>query len=181
VLAVAGIASVRRWTLEWRYWLGVTLLAGLAIRAWKRTALACSSRALLAIQFPWRLLSLLSVSLPLWAGWVVLRLHRRTLQTVGVAVLCGATLLWQRPLVAWMGSLATEQGSVPLAAIARHEAITGQWGTGPTARVHAALEPGAPLSARGDGCRCPGANSPARAQRGGGGRAGHFRTGGLSG
>lgn len=131
VLAVAGIASVRRWTLEWRYWLGVTLWAGLAIGAWSEP-LWLGSRAGLAIQFPWRLLSLLSVSLPLWAGWVVLRLHRRTLQTVGVAVLCGATLLWQRPLVAWMGSLATEQGSMPLAAIARHEAITGQWGTGPT-------------------------------------------------
>ena len=62
ILAAAGLLSIRRRDAGWLYFIAMALLAGLAISVWAQP-LWLSSDILLVAQFPWRLLSFLSIPL----------------------------------------------------------------------------------------------------------------------
>ncbi|MFO7634997.1 MAG: hypothetical protein R6W76_20790, partial [Caldilinea sp.] len=130
-LAVAGLFYVRRWNLEWLYLLVATAFACLAIGAWAEP-IWINNRLLLAVQFPWRLLAIVSLTLPLFTGALVWRISQPRQQAFATLALILLVVAANMPRVGWMGALETENGAMPLPAIARHESITGQLGTGPT-------------------------------------------------
>ena len=131
VLAAAGLFFVRRWDKEWLYLLLATTLACVAMGVWAE-ALWLGNRVSLAVQFPWRLLAIVSLTLPLFTGAIAWHNPSPRHPALVANALLLLIILFNRPQVDWMGALATENGSVPLPAIARHESITGQLGTGPT-------------------------------------------------
>ena len=62
LLALVGLIAVRRRDTEWLYFIALAVVAGLGISAWSQP-LWLSSRTLLVAQFPWRLLSFMTISL----------------------------------------------------------------------------------------------------------------------
>jgi hypothetical protein len=131
ILGVAGIFFVRHWNLEWRYLLLATLGAALLMGSWAES-IWISNRLLLAVQFPWRLLTILSVTLPLFTGALVWRISQPRRQALAASGIILFVIVANWPQIGWMNKLETENGGMPLPAIARHESITGQLGTGPT-------------------------------------------------
>jgi hypothetical protein len=86
-VALAGLLLARRRDPEWLFLLIAALLAGLCIGSWAEP-LWLSSRILLVVQFPWRLLGVMSVPLALFAGGTVLRLKKSPAQVaVSLAVI----------------------------------------------------------------------------------------------
>jgi hypothetical protein len=130
-LAVVGLFFVRRWNPEWLYLLLATLFTCFAIGAWTEP-IWLNNRLLLAVQFPWRLLAIVSLTLPLFTSALVWRISDPRRQAFATLVLTLVVIAANMPRVGWMGTLETENGAMPLPAIARHESITGQLGTGPT-------------------------------------------------
>lgn len=131
MLAAVGLFFVRRWNPEWLYLLLATLFACLAIGTWTEP-IWLNHRLLLAVQFPWRLLTIVSLTLPLFTGalaWRISHPRRQAFITLALIVL---VVVANMPRVSWMEALEMENGAMPLPAIARHESITGQLGIGPT-------------------------------------------------
>jgi hypothetical protein len=88
-LALIGFIVARRWDLEWLFFLGVAVLSGLAMGKWSES-IWLSNKLLLIAQFPWRLLTLMSVPLALFTGAIVVRLRREGVQaavTIGLLAL----------------------------------------------------------------------------------------------
>ncbi|HEX9116545.1 MAG TPA: 6-pyruvoyl-tetrahydropterin synthase-related protein, partial [Anaerolineae bacterium] len=110
VLALAGVVLARRRDAEWLFWVLVGLVACLGAGAWT-LPIWLSNATLQAVQFPWRLLSLASLSLALSTGGLLLRLHpgRRLapaaalILAIAILVTNGARLNWG-PLFAQGGT-----------------------------------------------------------------------------
>ncbi|MBX3012500.1 MAG: hypothetical protein KF832_13375 [Caldilineaceae bacterium] len=96
LLAVGGFLGARRWTGLWLFWLLSALMAMLAVGAW---TLPLWQRYdwLAAVQFPWRLLSLVSLSFALLAGGWLARLPQGRWQGVGALVILLLLIGTQRP------------------------------------------------------------------------------------
>jgi len=124
VLAGAGWLAARRRDAEWLFFLGVALSSGLAIGVWT-LPLWLSNDTLAAVQFPWRLLILLSLPLALFAGGIPLRLRAGWWQTGVGLLLLAIILLGQQPYTNWMEVFSADGTAVDLPLIAQLEAKEG--------------------------------------------------------
>ncbi len=94
-LAVAGFFLARRRDGEWLFWGAVALATGALIGAWSLPL--WSSTILSVAQFPWRMLSILSLPLALFAGGIVAGPMRDALRRLLTAALLAAILFAQAP------------------------------------------------------------------------------------
>jgi hypothetical protein len=107
ILAVAGFLLGLRRSAEWMYWGVVALLTGGMISTWA-LPLWLNSDILNVAQFTWRLLSILSLPLALFAGAIVWRLRPAWIAGLATAALL-ALILWSHaPRLQWMDVFAPE-------------------------------------------------------------------------
>lgn len=99
VLASLGFVLVRRTAETW-FWAIVALCGGLGIGAWTLPVWE-NSRTLSIAQFPWRLLSIVSLPLALLVGGLVMARARRC-QPVWAILLVALVIYTQQPRLAWM-------------------------------------------------------------------------------
>jgi hypothetical protein len=107
LLAVAGFGLGLRRSAEWLYWGIVALVTGGMISAWA-LPLWLNSDILTVAQFTWRLLSILSLPLALFAGGVVWRLRPAWLVGITTAALLALILWAHAPRLQWMDVFAPE-------------------------------------------------------------------------
>ena len=127
-LALIGFIVARRWDLEWLFFLGVAVLSGLAMGKWSES-IWLGNKLLLIAQFPWRLLTLMSVPLALFTGAIVVRLRRESVQAVVTIGLLALIIIANRPQVDWMPQLADSTESIIVPSVAQFERETGALGT----------------------------------------------------
>lgn len=128
LLALTGLIAVRRRDAEWLYFIVLAVLCGLGIAAWAQP-LWLSSQILLVAQFPWRLLTFMTLSLALFTGAIVVRLPRHYRFAVTCAVIALIVFVgW--PRVGWMPVVARSGDPITLPAITQFESDTGAVGTG---------------------------------------------------
>ena len=152
VLGLLGMVLARRRDLAWWYWAAVGACA-LALASAPAQPLWASNDALLAIQFPWRLLTIVDLSLALFLGGSLLRFAgsaRRTgapdphgagpgcgvrehagspwacaLAALGIIGLVVASA-W--PLLSWTQSRPVDDRSLTMPALAAYESRTREYG-----------------------------------------------------
>lgn len=111
ILALCGFVLGWRRNGEWLFWGFVALLATALISAWS-LPLWLNSDILSVAQFTWRLLSILSLPLSLFAGGVLWRLHNNRYQAAAFGAATSALLcliIWaQMPRLDWMDVFAPE-------------------------------------------------------------------------
>ena len=105
VLALTGIIVAGRRDAEWLFFILLAVLTGLGISVWS-VPVWLSSQTLLIAQFPWRLLTFMTLPLALFTGGILLRLRRDSHQFVGAVVLIALVILTIRPQVGGMEVLA---------------------------------------------------------------------------
>ncbi len=106
---LAALRSVRRrgQLREWSFWLLATLAIGAFMGAWA-LPLWLSNDILPVAQFTWRLLSILSLPLALFAGGLILIWPRRWLRWVATLAALTLIIASQRPQLAWIDLYAAE-------------------------------------------------------------------------
>lgn len=129
-LAVVGTVLLVRQSRSWLWWGGIAILYALFAGSWAQP-LWMASDILQIIQFPWRVLSVISVVLAILTVGLVVAADRRPGQAMAAGVLVVATVVIchvpqpdQTPL-APAGSTQSL-----LSSINTFEADTGAWGTG---------------------------------------------------
>ena len=128
VLALAGFLMARRKDAVWLFYGGLALVVGFAIGQWT-LPVWLNSRILLTVQFPWRLLSILSVPLALFTGAAVLPLRRRAPRVAVTVALLALIIIAQRPTPSWVTSMALDSASIRPASAAHFEIDSGALGT----------------------------------------------------
>ena len=123
LLAILGFVLAKRHR-EWWFWAGVTGLSVLLMWHWS-LPLWLNIELLQVAQFPWRLISLLTLPLALFAGGSVLRLHAPIGQTVASIVLIVLIVVTHYPRLSWAEVRPVFDGT-NLSAIAQLEA-GAQW------------------------------------------------------
>jgi hypothetical protein len=129
VLALAGATVlVRRRDREWIFLAGAALLIAALIGAWS-LPIWQSNPMLLAVQFPWRLLSLISLIFALLTGGIVLALTRDPrLQSATAVLVLGLIVVAHAPQLAWLGPLPAAYADLTPARVAQVERDTGSPG-----------------------------------------------------
>lgn len=127
-LAVAGAAAARRRDVEWLYFIVLALATGLAMGAWA-LPLWLASDTLRIVQFPWRLLALMSLPLALFTGALLLPLRREALRVAGACLLLGLIIAANRPQLGWMPTVASVGEAIRFSAIPQFELETKAMGT----------------------------------------------------
>ena len=122
VLAIAGFVLARRRDAEWIFFAGLAVAAGLLMGAWS-LPLWYGNRLLLVAQFPWRLLSIMSVPLALLAGGVMLGVSRQPWPRVAGPALLALILIANHPQMTQWDVLAGRGTNVSLAAEAQAELL----------------------------------------------------------
>ena len=120
VLALAGIMVAGRRDAEWLFFIFLTALTGIGISAWS-IPVWLSSKTLLIAQFPWRLLTFMTLPLSLFTGGALLRLRRDSHQFVGAVVLIALVILTNPPQIGGMEVLARPGESITLHNVLRFE------------------------------------------------------------
>ncbi len=133
-LAGAGCFLARRRDAEWLFFAGVALISGLLIGAWA-LPIWLGSSVLQVAQFPWRLLSVLSLPLALFAGGCLLRVPQDWRQTCAAALLITLVLVGNSPHLSWMDvfSPTDTEVTLPVAAQAEREKGAEEGGQGDSA------------------------------------------------
>ncbi len=126
-LALLGILSVRRRRVEWWFWLGLTVVGMIGV---SRSALVLwqSIELLQIAQFPWRLLSFISLGLALLSGGLVARWRMpavRILVSIGAIII---VIITQRPDVTDLDMTALTDITVNPANVAHYEADWNAFG-----------------------------------------------------
>lgn len=132
-LAVAGFALARPRNTEWLYFGLLALVVSLLISAWA-LPLWLSSDILAVAQFPWRLLSILSLPLALSAGYLAARpsqnsLHGLAQPLVSLTIIT-IIVLAHRPQLAWMDVYTPNGIDLTSPALAQWEVDKGVFGGG---------------------------------------------------
>ena len=120
VLALAGIMVAGRRDAEWLFFIFLAVLTGIGISAWS-VPVWLSSKTLLITQFPWRLLTFMTLPLSLFTGGILLRLRRDSHQFVGAVALIALIILTNRPQIGGMEVLARAGENITLYNILRFE------------------------------------------------------------
>ncbi len=129
VLACAGALLARRKDPEWLFLIAFSVLAGLGMGAWAEP-LWLSNEMLLTVQFPWRLLGVMSIPLAIFTGAVVLRVKGQNMQLGASLALAALVVLANRPQVAWMDVIRfADAKGLAMPAVAQWEFETGALGT----------------------------------------------------
>ena len=131
-IAVAGLLLARRYDAVWIFFLAAAAVAAAGIGRWALPVWLQSSILLIA-QFPWRLLIIVSLSLALFTGGVVLRIRSRLTRLFVAGLLAVLVIVTNAPRLRWMESLPSDTGANPLAAVAQFEDETGALGTSSSA------------------------------------------------
>ena len=124
LLAIVGFLLARRRDGEWLFWGVVALAAGLLMGAWA-LPLWLSNELLVAAQFTWRLLSILSLPLALFAGGLVRHWRAGWQQTVVGMGLLLIILLAHQPRLLWMDVFAAEGTDITTPVLAQIEIDKG--------------------------------------------------------
>lgn len=132
ILSFVGAIAVRRFDRPWLYWIGMVVVGSLGISAWA-TPLWISNDITLIAQFPWRLLSVVSVGLALLTAGCVPALSRLSQQPwltiTGTAALLLLIIYTQGPQLAWSNTRAPITLQPDHKALAFYEAETTAYGT----------------------------------------------------
>lgn len=124
VLAVGGFFAARRRDAEWLYLGAVALIASALIGAW--TLPLWQSSDLLAIaQFPWRLLSMISLPLAIFNGGWLLHLRAGRRQVAAAVLLITLIIVAQRPQLAWIDVFAPHEPDLAVSVMAQIEVEKG--------------------------------------------------------
>jgi hypothetical protein len=121
-LAIAGIALARRRDAEWLFFGLLAVTTGVLMGAWA-LPLWYGNRLLLVAQFPWRLLSIMSVPLALLTGGVLLRLPRPAWQAAAGLSLLVLIVVTNRPQMKEWGALALGSTTLTPAIVAQVELL----------------------------------------------------------
>lgn len=108
---------------EWWFWGGVGLLSSLAIGEWA-LPLWESNNILTIAQFPWRLLSLVSLPLALFTGGLLLPVEGRR-QPLLAGLLIALIMFTQQPRLAWMKIFPAESIDLSTAVFVQTEVDKG--------------------------------------------------------
>ena len=127
-LALVGFVLIRPKTAEWWYWGVVALVGALGISS-LALPLWMNSELLLIAQFPWRLLSIVSLPLALFTGGLVLRLRPGPVVAGVTLALLALIVLTQRPQPATMDTLIRADRNLSPAEVAQFELDTNAFGT----------------------------------------------------
>jgi hypothetical protein len=124
VLTAGGFVAARRRDAEWLYLAAVALLAGALIGAWA-LPLWQSSDVLAIAQFPWRLLSIISLPLAIFSGGWLLLLRAGWRQTGLAALLIALIVAGQQPRLAWIDVFAPQEPDLSAGVMAQVEIEKG--------------------------------------------------------
>jgi len=128
LLGVAGWTLWLRRDREWWFWGATGLVAGVGISQ-VAAPLWLGSDLLLIAQFPWRLLTIVSLPLALFAGGGLLRLDRSALRWVATVALL-ALILWANRLDGdQLKPLITDNRNLDLPQVTQFELDTAAYGT----------------------------------------------------
>jgi hypothetical protein len=128
-LALAGFAFARRRDAEWIFFAGVAGLAAAMMGAWA-LPLWQNVELLTMAQFPWRLLSILSLPLALFMGGIVLGMRDGIYRGLAAVAVVAVIVFSQQPRLAWMDVFAPETVNVSAAVFAQTEVEKGILGGG---------------------------------------------------
>ncbi len=123
VLAATGSVLARRRDGEWLFFIAAALLTGLSVGAWA-LPIWTSSSVLLTVQFPWRLLTLLSLLLALLTGGIVCRLRPGWRQNAISSGVLAVIVLANTPKLTWMESMVQLPADATAAQVAQFEMTT---------------------------------------------------------
>lgn len=126
IVAAAGLILARRRDAEWLFFLAAAVLTGLSIGAWS-LPIWLSSDILAALQHPWRLLSILSLPLAIFAGGAVLPFRQRR-QLAAAGLLMTLLIVAQSPRLGWMHFFSPVSVDNSPAVMAQWETVIGVFG-----------------------------------------------------
>lgn len=130
LMALLGFALAIRYQCRqrqfttWLFWFGVTVAVAALMGAWA-LPLWLSNDILPVAQFTWRLLSILSLPLALFAGGLVLPWPKAWQRLVASGIAIVVIILAQRPQLAWMDVYAAESATVSQPVFAQIEIDKG--------------------------------------------------------
>ncbi|HRA66153.1 MAG TPA: 6-pyruvoyl-tetrahydropterin synthase-related protein [Caldilinea sp.] len=124
VLAAGGFLAARRRDGEWLYLGAVALLGGALIGAWS-LPLWQSNDLLAIVQFPWRLLSVISLPLAIFSGGWLLHLPGGWRQFALAVALIALIVVAQRPRLTWIDVFAPRDPDLSPAVLAQVEIEKG--------------------------------------------------------
>jgi hypothetical protein len=124
VLAVGGFFAARRRDAEWLYLGAVALIASLLIGEWVLSIWE-ASRLLPIAQFPWRLLSIMSLPLAIFSGGWLLHLRTGRRQIAAAVLLITLIIVAQRPQLAWIDVFAPHEPDLTAGVMAQIELEKG--------------------------------------------------------
>ncbi|MBP8292157.1 MAG: hypothetical protein KAX65_05250, partial [Caldilineaceae bacterium] len=129
ILAVAGLLLTRLRLPQWWYWVGLGALCLIGITP-AILPLWNSIELLSIVQFPWRLLSFVSLSTALITAGLATLARRQRWQATLTGVVVGIVILGARPVIATYNMSMYVDLAMDPAVIARYEAGYGAWGAG---------------------------------------------------
>lgn len=148
-LALLGLLVARRRDPEWLYFLVLAVFAGLGISSWS-LPLWLYNEILLVAQFPWRLLTFMSISLALFTGAILLHLEREKARIASACLLLALIIAANRPQVEWLATVAWAGENMTLPAIAQFEHDTNAVGLGSDQEFRPRWSTGDSLNPSGD-------------------------------
>lgn len=123
VVAAGGFLAARRRDVEWLYLGAVAFIASALIGAWA-LPLWQSNDILAIAQFPWRLLSMISLPLAIFSGGWLLHL-RAGWRQIAAACLITLIIVAQRPRLDWIDVFAPQEPDLSASVMAQIELEKG--------------------------------------------------------